>query len=155
MRSIGKAIALLVLAFVLASCLDSYRPDVGPPVREICVDQDSDPAETVSFADIQAMILDADRPTRCLNCHDPAAETPIGVEIGGLVLVDWDSLIEGGVNSGAEIVVPGKPCESVLYQKLTAGPPFGSRMPFNGPPFLTDDELQLVHDWIAEGASSN
>jgi hypothetical protein len=43
----------------------------------------------------------------------------------------------------------------MLIQKLGAGPPFGSRMPLNGPPFWNSDELKLLHDWIAEGASDN
>jgi hypothetical protein len=61
----------------------------------------------------------------------------------------------GGFHSGAQIVVAGDPCASIMYQKLSDAPPFGSRMPLNGPPFWTDDELQLLHDWIAEGASDN
>jgi len=28
-------------------------------------------------------------------------------------------------------------------------------MPFNGPPYFTAEEIQLVRDWIAEGAQNN
>ena len=48
--------------------------------------------------------------------------------------------------SGSNIVVPGRPCESVLLQKVGSAAPFGGRMPLNGPPFLNDDERQLIHD---------
>ena len=71
---------------------------------------------------------------------------------------EWHFLPEGtpqGANSAATIVVPGAPCESVLYLKLSAAPPSGARMPANGPPFFTTDELTLVHDWIAEGGLEN
>ena len=48
-----------------------------------------------------------------------------------------------------------KPCESVIVQKLSLAPPFGARMPYNGPPYFTAAELTLVRDWIAEGARNN
>lgn len=50
----------------------------------------------------------------------------------------------GGAGS---LVVPGDPAKSVLYTKLTATPPFGSRMPLGTP--LDDATLACVHDWIA------
>jgi hypothetical protein len=34
-------------------------------------------------------------------------------------------------------------------------PPFGARMPLNGPPFLDERDRQLLADWIAEGADDN
>jgi hypothetical protein len=45
------------------------------------------------------------------------------------------------------LVVPGDPDKSVLYSKLTATPPFGSRMPLGSN--LDDATLACVHDWIA------
>jgi hypothetical protein len=40
-------------------------------------------------------------------------------------------------------------------QKLESTPPFGSRMPLDGPPYLEDAEVLLIRDWIAEGALDN
>jgi len=54
-----------------------------------------------------------------------------------------------------KIVVPGQPCASILYLKVDEAPPFGARMPLDGPPFWTEDEIQRLHDWIAEGAGDN
>ncbi len=45
------------------------------------------------------------------------------------------------------LVVPGDPEKSVLFTKLTASPPFGSRMPLGGN--LDDGTLACVRDWIA------
>jgi hypothetical protein len=56
------------------------------------------------------------------------------------------------VISGERIVVPGNPCRSLIVEKVREYPSFGGRMPLNGPPFLTDEEIQLISDWIAEGA---
>lgn len=54
-------------------------------------------------------------------------------------------------------VVPGKPEESLLYEKVAKNPPAqGKAMPATGgtipPPPLTQAQLQTVYDWIAQGA---
>lgn len=130
------------------------EPEVGPPLTERCSNDDSDPARDTSFArDVQPLILRS--AGGCVLCHDPSGSNPLGVELGGLDLRTYESLREGGAQSGASIVVPGRPCESDLYLKLSPSPRFGSRMPFDGPPFFTATELQLVSDWIAEGAKND
>lgn len=145
--------ALVAALGVVAAC--SLVPDVGPPLAGTCDDTDTNPGKAVSFAgDIHPLIF---RTTGggC-GCHLP---TPIGdgqgTQISGLDLSSYTSLRAGGLNSGERIVVAGQPCASIIYQKLSDSPPFGSRMPLNGPPFWTAAELQLLHDWIAEGASDN
>lgn len=132
----------------LAAC--SVVPDVGPRLAGTCDDTDSRPAgKPVSFAgDIQPLIF---RGKGGCGCHLDG----IGTRLAGLNLSSLSNLRMGGFNSGARIIVAGEPCSSLMYQKLSDAPPFGSRMPLNGPPFWTTDELQLLHDWIAEGASDN
>jgi hypothetical protein len=50
------------------------------------------------------------------------------------------------------LVVPGKPDESYLLQKLTQTKPrVGAQMPSNGD-MLEAGRIQLVRDWIAAGA---
>ena len=46
-------------------------------------------------------------------------------------------------------VVPGSPEASELVRRIRgqASP----RMPLDGPPFLTDDEIALIEQWIADG----
>jgi hypothetical protein len=138
------------LLLPLAGCLDGFSPDVGPPLRATCVDTDSNTGHTVHFSDVEDVL--ASRDGHCLDCHSPASPAPVGVEVGGLDLSAYDYLRAGGVISGDRIVVPGQPCESVLVQKVSAAPPFGARMPLDGPPFLDDDEQRVLADWIAEGA---
>ena len=98
--------------------------------------------------------MSAGRPG-CRACHFPDAETPIGLRQGGLDLSSHATLLAGGTNSGGSIVVPGRPCESVLFLKVAGAPPFGARMPQDGPPFLDAVAVGRIHDWIAEGASDN
>jgi hypothetical protein len=111
-----------------------------------CSNADSDPSVAVSFAhDVRPLMFRS--PGGC-NCH-------LNRTTSGLDLTTYEALRRGGLNSGAHIVIPGEPCTSILLLKLSRTPPFGSRMPFNGPPYLSATEVQVVHDWIAEGALDN
>ena len=154
-RALSVAFTGALAGLLLSGCLDVLEPDVGPPVRELCRNEDSDPDVDVSFErDIVVGIfspLGAD----CHGCHTPEGDTPLGLEIGGLDLSNLTTLRAGGTVSRADIVIPGRPCDSILWQKVTAGPPFGGRMPLSGPPFLNAEQIRLIRDWIAEGARDN
>jgi hypothetical protein len=136
----------------LAGCATLIEPDVGPLAHEPCANVDSDPGHDVSFShDITPILTEY----HCAKCHTPTGETPIGFLVGGLDLSSYDTLRAGGVRSMANIVIPGMPCDSVLLQKVSPGPPFGSRMPLDGPPYLGDDDVRTISDWIVEGANDN
>ena len=139
--------------FLTAGC-EYFEPDVGPPLVERCTNEDSNPEVDVSFNDdvLEALIRASET---CVPCHDPEGDNNLGFEIGGLDLTTYEGLMKGGANSAESIVTPGRPCDSVLVQKLSAGPPSGSRMPFDGPPFLALEKIRRVQDWIAEGAENN
>jgi hypothetical protein len=138
----------LWLALVVATtgCLDAFAPEVGPPISpapDTC-DTDTDPETRVTFAaEIEPLLADA-----CNRCHRPGE---VGVEDSGLDLTSYAALRAGGLRSADTIVIPGQPCSSVLWQKLGPDPAFGSRMPRDDAP-LSNTEIDLVHDWIAEGA---
>ena len=148
-----KAPALVLSLLAATGCLgaiDELDPEVGPPRVERCDDADSDPGRDVSYArDIAPLFT---RAVAGCGCHLPTDPAPIGVAEAGLDLSSRAALLRGGARSGAAVVRPGKPCDSLLVQKLAEGPPVGSRMPFDGPPYLEAAELQLISDWIAEGA---
>jgi hypothetical protein len=132
---------------VLAGCLESIGPEVGPPQAARCAEADTDPGSDVSFVrDIVPILTD-----KCYVCHKPGG---FGFAVARLDLTSYAALRAGGATAGGDIVLPGTPCCSILWQKLSEGPPFGARMPLNGPPFLTDDQISLIHDWIAEGAGA-
>ena len=154
MRALLLTLVLAGGGLLGASCLGPLEPDVGPLVNPFCSDEDSDPDTDVSFSQ-DLMPLFMRDVGGCPACHLPGGETPVGITVGGLDLSTYETLFQGGVQSQGDIVLPGQPCDSVLYEKLSAGPPFGSRMPLNGPPFFTEAELMIVHDWIAEGALEN
>lgn len=139
---------LLAMGAVLAGCVEPV--DVGPPLRPACSAAPADPDHVVRFqADIRdAIFLRADL---CVRCHTATGATPIGLAVSGLELSSYARLRAGGAVGGMNTVVPGNPCASVLVQKLGPAPPFGGRMPLDGP-YLEPAELQTIVDWIAAGA---
>ncbi len=142
-----RAFTLAVLALAIATGCSEFEPAVGALQADSCSDTAIAPSTQVSYAADVVPIFEK----HCYECHAPAPGA-IGVEIGGLDLTSYQSLRAGGTVSGANIVIDGSPCESVLYQKVSPGPPFGNRMPLDGPPYLDAADLQTIHDWIAEGA---
>jgi hypothetical protein len=142
------------VAAALAGCevVEPFEPDVGPPLAGACDGADSDPDTDVSFARDLRPLLERPRGEAGCGCHSPGGGRPIGIELGGLDLGSVAALRRGGHRSGTGIVVPGDPCASALMHKISATPEWGSRMPLDGPPYLSAAEIQLIHDWIAEGA---
>ncbi len=80
----------------------------------------------------------------CLNCHGTDTENP-----SDLYMDDFASLMKGGKHGVP--VVPGKPMESAMYFKLLPDPAFGKQMP-RGRKKITPEAVQVIHDWIEQGA---
>jgi hypothetical protein len=160
---------IIALALGMSGCDLTYEPDVGllneaedddDPGVDAAVDPgtdgaiaasgpcvDSDPSTTVSFV-LQVRPLLGRSPGGCTGCHGTGAAS-------GFNVTSYESLRRGGQVSNEHIVVAGAPCESVLLQKLSPAPPFGARMPYNGPPFFSAADRTVLRDWIAEGALNN
>ena len=161
----GLFLVTALAAAAPAACELTDEPEVGPllPAAASAPDggadpgsdggmtaagpcADGDPATPVSFgADVRPLLT---RPMGGCSCH--ASNSTSGFNLG-----TYERLRRGGLISGTSVVVPGQPCDSIIVQKLGLAPPFGSRMPYNGPPYFTPEELQVVRDWIAEGAHNN
>lgn len=146
----------LALALLASGCLEAIAPDVGPLESTTdanpsgCSNADANPAATVSFhADLLTGVF---RRGGCASCHTGDG---IGITQSGLDLSSYATLRTGGGRSQQGIVVDFMPCQSVLAQKVRASPPYGRRMPYNGPPYLSTADVQLIADWIAEGARDN
>ena len=112
------------------------------------------PTPTVTFStQIQQQIFNP----ACTACHTDEGRTPSsnlnlksGVSISNLVNVASVG------KAGAVRVIPGNPTGSYLIQKLEgASDIVGLRMPRNGPPFLTTEQVTLIRQWIQNGAPNN
>jgi hypothetical protein len=57
---------------------------------------------------------------------------------------------------GAIRVIPGDAENSYMIHKIEGlGDIVGRRMPFSGPPYLTDGQITIIKRWIANGAPRN
>jgi mono/diheme cytochrome c family protein len=83
--------------------------------------------------------------TRCAKCH--TATGVMGPAPEGYLLTGYEQALDA---TDRARIVPGRPDASELVRRIRgqARP----RMPFDGPPYLSDAEIRLITDWIAQGA---
>tara|TARA_Y100001954_G_scaffold209749_1_gene235088 strand:- start:2523 stop:5471 length:2949 start_codon:yes stop_codon:yes gene_type:complete len=128
------------------------RSDAGHSFSDAGDFDEGDAGAAITICDIYEQVFQA---ANCIICHRPAA-----ILNGGLNLLQgaWEaSLVNVTSNQyGETLVVPGDPENSLLYKKLSGDLPLngslGDPMPL-GASMISEDMLQLVHDWIAHGAS--
>jgi hypothetical protein len=89
------------------------------------------------------------------GCHSAADRVQnLDLQSAGAAL----RLVNVPAQGGGLLIDPSQPSQSVIYEKLTAMPPFGSRMPL-GKAALDDGTLACVLAWVsmqtAVGAGSN
>lgn len=89
--------------------------------------------------------------TVCVECHS-GSNPPQGLSLEadqsyGL-LVD----VPSSEVPTFDRVEPGDPDNSYLIQKLEGTATVGLRMPANGPPYLTADQIAVIRQWISDGA---
>ncbi|MEJ2512853.1 MAG: hypothetical protein P8Y72_14810 [Anaerolineales bacterium] len=79
--------------------------------------------------------------SRCINCHG-------GEKIEGeLVMLSYEDLMKGG--ESGQVIVAGDAANSLLVQLITE-----MEMPKRGPK-LTPVQIQLITDWVNQGALNN
>jgi mono/diheme cytochrome c family protein len=99
-----------------------------------------EPDEIATFEHVQPILL-----KRCVKCHKENGK--MGPPPEGLRLDSYAKVIAGGERL---VIVPGKPGLSELIRRIEgkALP----RMPFDGPPWLDEEDLQLLRQWVQQGA---
>jgi hypothetical protein len=103
----------------------------------------SDP--TVSYNAEVAPVLEK----RCMECHQPGGK---GYEQSGLDMTSHAALMRG--TRFGPIVEPGEPLNSVLNQLVEGRADPSIKMP-HGRDSLPDQEIALLREWVAQGASNN
>ncbi|MDB4937571.1 MAG: hypothetical protein JWP87_4543 [Labilithrix sp.] len=125
-----------------------------------CSSPSSTPAEPGTFTTIYPLLFPVSTNARCNFCHGlPANETSNGKLFMGTDKATAYAALIGKLSTGNKcpnetLVVPNDPEGSLFYQKLTASPPCGSRMPLGGTP-LSGEQLEMVRSWIAAGAKDD
>ncbi len=82
--------------------------------------------------------------SKCVNCHHA------GALFGELNLENRAMAFKKRVNG--PVILPGKPDSSALYMVLKMPPKNPKAMPPNGHR-ITDKEVNLIYDWIKQGAA--
>jgi len=98
------------------------------------------PGDPVTYAHVAPLLA-----VRCAKCH--AQRGLMGPAPEGYRLTSWEETVS--VVDRAR-VVPGQPDASELVRRIRgqARP----RMPLDGPPYLSEEEIRLVERWIQQGA---
>jgi mono/diheme cytochrome c family protein len=111
-----------------------------PPAPEPAAEQGESPAGPVTWNDVAVVFA-----TRCAKCH--TENGLLGPAPEGYRLTSYDAAVSAGERAR---IVPGNPAASeVMRRVLGQSKP---RMPFDGPPYLSDSEIGLIEQWIAGGA---
>lgn len=94
----------------------------------------------VTFTDVDSILKQ-----RCIVCHSDNSRLSAPPE--GLRLTDINLVLRGGERV---VVIPGNADASELWRRVEglASP----RMPFDGPPWLTETQIDVIRTWIGEGA---
>ena len=139
MPSISKRLSLCLVALVAsAAAFTWFAGSVSAQVPASSAGPESPAAEQAEFFESTIRPLLADN---CHACHSSRVDTPFG----GLRLDSRAGLLAGGDSGPA--IVPGRPAESALVQRLHGRPVL---MPPTGP--LGDDEIAALTRWVALGA---
>ena len=87
------------------------------------------------------------------SCSGPGCHAGSGQH--GVVLTSYDEVMDSyGLVYDSPIVIPGNASISPITDKVGPSPIFGERMPLGQPP-LSNEEIQLLRDWIEQGAKDN
>ncbi len=98
------------------------------------------PGDIVSFQQDVQPIFNAN----CVTCHGDIAPED------GLSLTSYESVMAGGIHGA--VVIPGDPQNSELVKRIKGiSQP---RMPFGKAP-LSATQIQIIEDWVAQGAMNN
>ena len=97
-------------------------------------------------------LVDFDRDIRpilsdnCFQCHGPDKEN----RDAELRLDRKENAF--GIHNGVARIVPGTPGESELFRRVSATDPETRMPPKDSGRILTDQQIHLIRDWIAQGA---
>ncbi|MBT5636668.1 MAG: hypothetical protein HOJ23_13935 [Gammaproteobacteria bacterium] len=100
------------------------------------------PGDAVTYSDVAPIFGQ-----RCIKCHHESVTKWSGGPPEGLSLQSYEHIIRG---NDRVVVLPGSPQGSELDRRIRgiARP----RMPFDGPPWLSNSEIDLISEWIKQGA---
>jgi len=112
-----------------------------------------------TFSNIQHDIFETSDPSgraACTNCHTSAGRSPAGgLDLSHAAAYDQLVNIPSRAAPASMRVIPGNANGSYLVHTIEGTPDIvGKRMPLNGP-YLSDAQIAIIKQWIANGAARN
>jgi len=108
------------------------------------------PPATSDFQKIQDTIFTP----ICTTCHS-GASAPRGLRLDAGNSFSMIVNVASVEVPALKRIDPGNPDNSYLVQKIQGTAAVGVRMPANGPPFLTQAQIDQVRAWVAAGAPAS
>ena len=140
--------ALLAVSIGSAACDESLTSITG-----------ATPNLVPTFSSIQNDIFsngDSTGRSPCTQCHNAIGGRFNGLDLSPAVAYGNLVNISSRGKVGAVRVIPGDPDNSYLIHKIEGRPGIvGLRMPFNGPPYLSDGQILVIRRWIELGARND
>lgn len=99
------------------------------------------PENPLIYKDLVGRILDK----KCVSCHNPNKKK------GELLMTSLNGLLAGG--EVGSTIIPGNPQESELIRRIHLPVEDEDHMPPDGKKPLDANEIQILEQWIAKGAS--
>lgn len=139
-----KTITALLSIMLLVSC--NYRlfdlaqfPELHGALPQINL---ANKVTEQNFVSVYQTIIEP----KCIGCHKA------GGKAEDILFGTYEELMKAADDTGASLIVPGKPDESLFYTIMLASakrrmPPKKSEIPP-----VTDERLEVVKQWIANGA---
>lgn len=122
-------------------------PVTKPPVMETPPTTNGTPTaagtEKLVFQDVIMPIFEA----KCNKCHNADKSK------GDLAMHTYEDLLKGGQDESTKSVVPGKPADSLIVQRILLPEDDDEHMPPEGKDQMTPEELAILEHWIKAGAS--
>lgn len=132
-----KQFILIIIALVFVCAFVIFQSNSTNIVTAAQPSETTVSMENVSFSsDIYPLVE-----RRCIKCH--GGEFPSA----GLSMESYESLMSGSQNG--EVIVAGDANNSLLFEKIESG-----EMPKRGQ-HLTPEQIELIRQWINEGAVNN
>ena len=141
-RFLSAAAASAVLSLALTACGNGSE-DAPPP----------EPPPVVVLQPTLASIQDNVFTPSCAksNCHTGTMpQAGLNLDPGA----SWVNLVSVASSQDMRLtrVIPGDPVGSLLIQKLEGTAMVGGPMPADGPPFLQQATIDVISQWIQDGA---